>query len=203
MPWLIDEDDEHGLINEIFDCPDRIAGLLAPVLIDRRLEKTIRSRWQDDGEILRDLFRDGGPLGSFAIRTKVGFAIGLYGKETYQDLREINRIRNAFAHQLEATDFQYESIRDRVKKLTLPTRYPAAKELTLEGLDELTHEPHGSLFQFAMRLVGFSSISPLLAINSPRGRFLRTVEILLILLGSEALAAGTHRAHGDNLKPKF
>jgi DNA-binding MltR family transcriptional regulator len=204
MPWLLDDDDEHGLLDELFDYPDRMVGLLAPVLIDRRLEKTIQALWQDDGSTLRDLFRDGAPLGSFATRIKIGFAIGLYGKETYQDLREINHIRNAFAHQLAASDFQFQSIRDRTKKLSLPTRFPATKEMAVKEFEEVLRGKYDNMFQFASRLVSFSSIAPLVAINSSRGRFLRTVEILLIFLGSEMTKIQVHRKnHPDEHKPNF
>ncbi len=193
MPWLLDDDDEHGLLDELFDYPDRMVGLLAPVLIDRRLEKTIKARWQDDGDVLRDLFRDGAPLGSFATRIKIGFAIRLFGKRTYHDLREINHIRNAFAHQVAATDFHFQSIRDRTNKLSLPERFPASEEMTLDNLSEFTEKPIGDFREVAIRLASYSSITPIVALNSARGRFLRTVEILLCFLG-----AAMHQAQHES-----
>lgn len=53
----------------------------------------------------------------------------MYGKDTYADLREINKIRNSFAHKLEAKDFNFQSVRDRIARLKLPAKYPVTRQL--------------------------------------------------------------------------
>jgi hypothetical protein len=68
MPWLVRNDDEKQFISELSEYPDRVVGLLAPEIVNEVLALAIQSHWQDsdDGRVFRDLFRDGGQLGSFA-----------------------------------------------------------------------------------------------------------------------------------------
>lgn len=85
-------------------------GLLAPIAIDYHLVRAIKIHWVDDGEMLDELFRDGGPIGSFGSRVRVGFAMDLYSAETYRDLLRVNKIRNLFAHKPD----RFEAIRSLV-----------------------------------------------------------------------------------------
>jgi hypothetical protein len=184
--WLIDNATENEFVFELGTLSDRLAGLLVSVLLDQRLEAALRARWQDDGDVLRDLFRDGAPLGSFGARVQVGFAIGMYGKDTYEDLRQINKIRNSFAHKLEAKDFAFQSVRDRIAKLKLPAAYPVTKPLIqndAEVKDFLLGKTHWTdIEEYTKHLAQHSSVED---IDQPRGKFLRTVELLLIFLTSE------------------
>ena len=57
---------EANLIEEIGVLPDRLVGLLAPIALDHHLVQAIKVRWADDGEVLEELLRDGGPIGASA-----------------------------------------------------------------------------------------------------------------------------------------
>ena len=85
MPFVANRSDEQEFLQMQADQPDRIVGLLWPILIDRRLRATIEGRWKDDikEDVLRYLFEDGGPLGDAGARVRVGFAIDLYGEEMF------------------------------------------------------------------------------------------------------------------------
>src|SRR6266481_28806 len=132
------------------------------------------------GDVFDRLFQDSGPLGSFATRIKVGFAIRLYGKDAYNDLRLINKIRNLFAHRLEAKDFNTPAIRDRADKFSLPAQYPITNEPAVYQL--LTEGSSVEIlwdFVTATMKQSFLGDDPLL---EARSKFLRTVEIIAAFL---------------------
>jgi DNA-binding MltR family transcriptional regulator len=134
MPWIVGNDHEVEFLKELSGYPDRIVGLIAPELLNQAVVTAIKSHWQDDdGELFADLFRDGGPLGSFATRIKIGFAIRLYGKETYSDLKLINKIRNDFAHNVRAKDFNWDPVKSRANSLKTPDKYRALSEHELNN----------------------------------------------------------------------
>jgi hypothetical protein len=60
----------------------------------------------------RDLFEERGPLSDFASKIQVGYAMGLFGPKTKQDLGLIREIRNAFAHSLALISFDTKEIAD-------------------------------------------------------------------------------------------
>src|SRR5690348_11653964 len=105
MVWFTKSKEESDFYDEMSGLPDRVVGLLAPVIVDDRLTDAIKAQWHDTkgqhGSLLGQLFRDGAQLGSFGSRIDIGFSIGLYNAETYNDLRNISKIRNRFAHKLE------------------------------------------------------------------------------------------------------
>src|SRR5579862_3002501 len=128
MTWIVNDDDEDQFIKELHSHPDRAAGLLGQAIVDRRLTAAIKGRWKSTGDLFDSLFHPSGPLGSFATRIKIGFAIQLYGLEAYNDLKQINKIRNELAHSLVARHFNTDSIRSRANNLVLPSRYPISNE---------------------------------------------------------------------------
>jgi hypothetical protein len=192
MTWIKGDKDDEEFINELANYPDRIVGLLAPAIVDKRLERAIRARWTDipNDALLKDLFRDGGPLGSFAIRIKIGFAIRIYGKDAYNDLRSLNKIRNAFAHKVAAKDFNDESIKDRSNKLLLPSKYLTSSVDTLAGTLAPMFEPSTDATFFDV-IAAMGHHAMLADPTDARGRFVRTCEILCWFLWSEeVLGAG-------------
>ena len=58
-----------------------------------------------------DLFGDRGPLATFSSKIDVGYALGLYGKETKAKLHLIRKIRNIFAHRHGAQTFDHKDVR--------------------------------------------------------------------------------------------
>ena len=170
MPFKLVKEDELEFFSEQADLPDRIVGLVFPILVDRRLELLIRDCWNDtaNGELLDELFRDSGALGSFQTRVQVGFAVGLYDEGIFDDLRLIVKIRNAFAHQPRARSFDAQPICDLTRSLQLPDRYPK-EDQPITGTREQRIER-------LMQTSGLIDLAPL------RHRFLRTTEIALTWL---------------------
>lgn len=157
---------EAKLIEEIGVLPDRLVGLLAPIALDHHLVQAIKVRWVDDGEVLDELLRDGGPIGSFGIRVRIGFAMGLYCEETYRDLLRLNKIRNLFAHKLEVGSFVHQQAQDLAMALSLPRRF-----LAVFDRDAPQRAKPDDRWKIVQRFTAIVDT------NVARGRFLRAVEI--------------------------
>jgi DNA-binding MltR family transcriptional regulator len=91
-----------------FDIHNRIAGfarsaaghvILTVALLDQVLEALILAylpKMPDDrAEVL---FSHPGPLSSLPAKNRFAYAVGLIGADTYQDLKGVTKVRNAFAH---------------------------------------------------------------------------------------------------------
>lgn len=170
MPFVIPKDDEELFLRYQAGLPDRVVGILFPVLIDRRLETAIKGRWRDltpHRAVFKELFRDGGPLGSFQPRIHIGYAIGLYDEAMHADIKRIARIRNAFAHEPGVNSFADQPVGDLTGALTLPERYP------------IGHPADGDPHRFAEGMMAESGIDDT---ETPIGRFLRSVELVLTWL---------------------
>ena len=158
-------------------------------MIDDRLADAIKFNWHDhiaDGELLNRLFRDGAQIGSFGTRIDIGYAIGLYGEETYKDLKSISKIRNAFAHKLAPKDFKNQKVKDWANNLTLPDRFPLVHMPSILPF-LVTPENPAKKFEAAKVFVSGDSIAP--DINDSKHRFIRSAEILNGLLTMEASTA--------------
>lgn len=199
LTWIATNKEEEEFLGQIATYPDRIVGLLAPAIVDARLEAAIRAQWQDNPKkkFLKDLFRDGGgPFSSFGIKTRIGFAIRLYGEDAYNDLRILAEVRNAFAHKLEPKDFQNEKIAEQANKLTLPSKYSRSPD---SGRGVIEMAPNTAFFDSILAMVNHSMLS---APVDARTRFIRTVEILTVFLQSEEAFARTPELYDELLPPK-
>ncbi len=58
------------------------------------------------------LFSGSAPLGSFATRIGLAYALGIYGPRTRHDLQILKDIRNAFAHANLAINFDTREVAD-------------------------------------------------------------------------------------------
>jgi hypothetical protein len=83
-----------------------VAILLTPVVEDA-LQRLIRTRLVatlTDAD-LAALF-EAGPLSSLTARTRLGYALGLFGPRTRADLDRIQQVRNVFAHSWREATFE-------------------------------------------------------------------------------------------------
>jgi integrase len=127
MPWLSNDPQEAKYLTEVYNLPDRTLGLIGVILIERRLKMAIKSKWTDspDKTLLRKMFKiEGGGLAPVGVQIEIGYAIGLYDWDARNDLITCAKIRNAFAHRLDAHDFSARRIVDFTKNLQLPKSYP-------------------------------------------------------------------------------
>lgn len=69
-------------------------------------------------DLLHELFRSSGPLGTFSVKINVTHLLGLFSPVASKELDTIRRIRNEFAHYTGRL-FAFKSIRDLDNTLSL------------------------------------------------------------------------------------
>jgi hypothetical protein len=111
----------------------------------------------EDAERL--LFRSGGPLRSFEAKIRIGFAMGLYGAETSNNLNCIRSIRNAFAHAVIPIGFETAEVTAAVELMVMP------EILTPRAIDPNTGKSRGILPDFPSVRQRFQKISEAVAHN--------------------------------------
>jgi DNA-binding MltR family transcriptional regulator len=95
---------------------DRAAAVLGAAYLDDHLEKVFRARLRS--ETPDTVYRYRGPLGDFASKIDLAFALGWITTELRDDLHVIREIRNKFAHDPDhLLAFEDQSIRDLTKNL--------------------------------------------------------------------------------------
>jgi DNA-binding MltR family transcriptional regulator len=75
------------------------------------------------------MFLEDAPLATFAARIRIGYALGIYGPKTRDDLTFIRHVRNVFAHTRHAVDFDTKEISDASNQISLADRCGLARLL--------------------------------------------------------------------------
>lgn len=118
--WHYTDDDERVALEELEELSDRAAGIVATTMLENALDSVLlHAIREDDPNLLKELFSDGGPLGTLSSKIKMLYALGLMTKNGRHDLDLIRKIRNDFAHKLAGNTFQSEKIKDRCLSLRL------------------------------------------------------------------------------------
>lgn len=123
MVFMVNGDslDYASVFNELLDSSDRAVAVVGGALVDELLGRALKEFMrQSDG--LDTLFKDRGPLSTFSSKIDLGYYLGCYGTEVHQDLNILRKLRNNFAHDLDAK-FANQSIADRVSNFSLARRY--------------------------------------------------------------------------------
>ncbi len=95
----------------------RAAGVLWPALIERRVDKLFDCALRPDKSVHNDLFQPSGALGNYAVKVRLAYMLGWFGKDFFDDLVLIGKIRNRFAHKIEAKDFSDQQISTWLKNM--------------------------------------------------------------------------------------
>jgi len=101
----------HSMFNERETVDERAIAIVGVAFLDSTLEHILTNFFVDDEKESSKLIRTDGPLGTFSSRVTASYCLGLINKTVRDDLRVVGKIRNKFAHQLEAA-FDTEPIRD-------------------------------------------------------------------------------------------
>jgi DNA-binding MltR family transcriptional regulator len=99
---------------------DRGAAVLAGGYLDALLEDLLRAVLVL-GPKLDDLISTGRPLGSFSSRIDLAYSLGLLPEVRLRDLHLIRKIRNYFAHDMEADTFAMSPVCDWCRELASTT----------------------------------------------------------------------------------
>lgn len=97
------------LMAELAKQNDRAVAIVGASYLDLMLRWAIELKMVTADEVPR-LFEDRGPLQEFSSRINVGFALGIYKRRAFNDLKIIRDIRNAFAHSAEHMDFYHQDV---------------------------------------------------------------------------------------------
>src|SRR5215510_11720035 len=110
--WVFHDDGERDAVMELPYLSDRAAAIVAATLLDNHVTNVLKEELKHgDDKVLGELLRGRGPIGAFANRIRVIYALGLITKQGYEDLRAINRIRNLFAHNSSVRTFDHEQVK--------------------------------------------------------------------------------------------
>lgn len=117
------ENQINSLFQELFGESERASALVAAAFIDDLLGKIIveYSFINTDKEIIKLLMdaENNSPLSTLGIRINYAYAIGLLTKDQRNDLKIVAKIRNFFAHELNAS-FNDKRISDLCANLKKP-----------------------------------------------------------------------------------
>lgn len=112
---------------------DRGAAVLAAGFADRELCQQLR-RFMVDDDRVKQLLREGGPVGSFATRIDLALGLGLVSDREAKEWHIVKTIRNRFAHEVALLTFETQEIRDRCANLRVMQLDPASWNHMFGGL---------------------------------------------------------------------
>ena len=100
----------HALFNDSSEVNERAIAIVGASFLDTQLEHMLINFFVSDEREVQKLLQPERPIGTFGSRTTLAYCLGLIGKVIRDDLRLVAKIRNRFAHRLEAS-FDDEPIR--------------------------------------------------------------------------------------------
>ncbi len=100
----------HELFNERGTRDERAIAIIGATFLDRILEHILINFMVDDEKETRKLIGIDRAMGTFSSRVTATYCLGLSCKTVRDDLRTVGKIRNRFAHELQAS-FDQEPIR--------------------------------------------------------------------------------------------
>lgn len=135
-------EDWNSFFKELTEESPRASVIIASAFLDAQLRVLISKFLVDDPEVVNDLLGNekkfDRPLSSFGARIGAAYCLGLIGRDIYDDLIIIKKIRNKFAHEMHGYTFDEPEIVKWCKSLKL------AKMLTNSIPD--FPKSHGSMY---------------------------------------------------------
>lgn len=95
----------------------RAAAVMWVTLVERRIDDLFKTALRQDKAIHNELFQPTGALGNYAVKLRLAYMLGWFGKDIYNDLKIVGQIRNRFAHDINATDFSDQKISAWLKNM--------------------------------------------------------------------------------------
>ena len=110
--------DLFGYVDELAKESDRAVVIMGAAYLDKALDEVIISFLIDDPKEVTPLFESGRALGSFGAKIRMAYCLGLLVRSEFLDLRIIQDIRNAFAHEFYGLTLGDESIAEKCANLS-------------------------------------------------------------------------------------
>jgi hypothetical protein len=172
MTWAI-FDDSHvrGIGEMISSNSERVLAVVGGALLDDTVRRTLEERLVKNSELVANLVGPDKPLGNLGPRIDVLFLLGGIDAQTRNALQGIARVRNFFAHNLDAS---FDSLsEDFVKPMT-----------RLHLHDGKTHYPH--------HLYGGDSSYQIEQVTNKRLQFVVNLKLGLIALMRDRVSHHLH-----------
>ena len=106
----------------------RTSGILWPAIIESRIDALLKTGLRSEEKVFKDLFQPGGSLGNYTIKVQLAYLLGWLEKDLYEDLHLVIKIRNRFAHTLEANNYKDEKICSWLRSMHSYKKLPEVKE---------------------------------------------------------------------------
>ena len=128
---------------------DREIAIVGGAFLDSLLEYILINFFVDDEKEVLKLLEPERPLGTYGSRVTMGFCLGLFHELIRDDLRTVGKIRNRFAHDLQAS-FDQDPIRSwcvslkwhEISHMKTPEG-ATAREIFQVGVNQLITYLHG------------------------------------------------------------
>lgn len=190
MTWVLHDNADRAIVEEIETQPDRGAALVAAAFVENRLLQAIKIRIDSNmaPEIAGRLFV--GPyaiIGAFAAKTDLGYALQLYSKPVYNLLAEVRGIRNKFAHEMKPLSFDSQNINDLCTR-KIPPLLPACSVYGRKHIHDLEMQ-----LGYPERRHWYGLYAIAEDIVTPRQIYMAAVKSLLLLLSLAMDVFAQHR----------
>lgn len=93
--------------------------LVAAAYLDEALEELLVAVLVDDIPVTKRLLDYPGGCSSLAARCDLTYCMGLIGKDVYEDIRRITKIRNQFAHSKSEATFEKSDVANICRRLNV------------------------------------------------------------------------------------
>ncbi|MDG4894652.1 hypothetical protein P9272_13825 [Mesorhizobium sp. WSM4976] len=162
MAWVIMNEDDKAILQEIEAQTDRASALIAVAYLEQRLLAAIKSRTNRDDDLEGRLYKGSGALAAFSTKIDLAYLLGVIDQSARKTFHQIRDIRNDFAHDSKPLSFTTQSIHDRCKNLRFSVKFSMRNKTT------------GQQVEFALQ-----------ESDNPRTSFLNAVKYLLFLCDME------------------
>jgi hypothetical protein len=127
---------------------DRGAAILSATNTENGLRYALARRLAVKGDSYNDLFGPDGPMHTFALKIRMGYALKIFGPETKGNLDIIRVVRNAFAHTSVPITFKTPAVQQLCSFLQIPVVLPPKSVRVKGGKVVLPGEPKATRIRF-------------------------------------------------------
>lgn len=146
---------QNKMVNLFHTSDNRAAAIVVTSYLEEQLKLAILGHFKNFSTLNKDdrknLTGGNGPLSTFSSRISMAYLLDLINKDQYDDLNLIRKIRNGFAHQLDAVTFDFPEIKSRCSHLKL---------IKPEDAETAQNKFFWTVVNLAMHLNGFKKWEP-------------------------------------------
>lgn len=146
----------------LIDESDRGAVIVAAAMLENDLDEVLEDILKRNGlsrKHIRDMFDLNGPLSSLSSKALVCYGFGIISRDVFDDLTQIRKLRNRFAHSPNEVDFLSSEVEDHVAEIKCCVEVSKGyqgKMFKGRGKQKVASErPHPALKDWELRSKGF------------------------------------------------